>query len=419
MDDLERDLATRLHQRSAHVTPGEDLPARIRARVYRRQRQRRFLLTAVPTVCLLVAALTLIAVVAANRTHSPQSASAAPSVPSTTSPTGRTPAGSLKPPTQASGGLSSGTQAAGPTMAGNAPDDGSVASTRWIPVAYGDAQVSVPPGTVTASTPCPDPRAYVTVYLGPRPQGIYNCPLEPTGVTTVTLEALPAGASTSGVAPVTVHGIKVFPSSGNSSAVVTGLVPSLAVQVQVEGPLSSRILGTLARSPLSTVLARGRVPRTPRSWQRLTFGGLSVGAPAHWPVQHVSDWEVPCGAEPPWEMQPLIGVGSQPSVTLDAGADTSLEPKCPAATTGYLPAQPPTDGLIVDPGPVGPLASITSYEPCLSIAGLRVCPAQNDGRYGELVLRVTTSSGTTDAVVIGLSGNGSTARRILYSLRPA
>ena len=413
MDDLERDLATQLHRRSEEVAPGEDLPARIRAHVDRHQRRRRLMQSAVPTLCLLIGAVTFIAVVGHGGGTRP-SQSAAPSAGSTE----RVPA--ERPSPAPTSGSNSGAATAGPSIAATqAPAFGYGPTTAgWVPVDYGNAQVSVPPGAVISSNGCPDPGAPVTVHLGRQPAGVFNCPLEPAGVTVVTLESLPAGWSTSGLAAHAVNGIEEF-SKVNDVVEAEELVPSLGVEVQASGPLASRVLGTLTRSPRGVVLAGGRTPRVPRSWHRVTFGGLSVAVPATWPVQHTTDEGTPCERQPPWEPGPVAGAGSQPIVILDAGQGPL--PSCPATAPAQVdqPVEPAKDGLVIDPGPVGPLSGATYDGPCTSVAGLRICPVKNPGQSGEFIFRVHTTSGKKVAVVIGDAVSGETARTILHSLRSA
>jgi hypothetical protein len=115
--------------------------------------------------------------------------------------------------------------------------------------------------------------------------------------------------------------------------------------------------------------------------------------------------------------QPPLGVVTGPNVTLDAGTRTAAE-ACPDLAGLARPVESPVDGVVVDPGPMGPLAHVTSYGRCRSIAGLHVCPGQAD-QYAVLVLRVRLPSGAHVAVEIGLAGDGQTARTIFYSLRPA
>ncbi len=420
MDELERDLAAILRRGSEEVAPADDFPARIRARVERRQRHRRLLIGAVPTVCLLIGALTLVVVVGPVR-RTPTSSSASPVAPApratsnspTTVPSSRRQSVVPSPPASAA--------AAAPPVLG--PDQ---AAGAWTPVDVNDGQVLVPPGAVISSTGCPDPGAPATVFLGTgsQPPGVvFHCPNEPTDVTTVLLELMPSGSSTSGLQSTTVNGIKVFEVIGMGGlAAVDDLVPSLGVEMRANGPLASRILRTLSRSPRAVALAQGRAPRVPRSWRRISFGGLRASVPAQWPVRDLDDWGSACDTAPPWEL--ALPDASQPSVTLDEGRAPPPEP-CPALASpaiAFGPDQPIprlVSGLFIDPGPNGPLSGVTSYGACKSIGGLQVCVAHGQQYQGDdLVLRVRNPGGATVAVVIGLAGNGLTARTILHSLRP-
>ena len=57
-------------------------------------------------------------------------------------------------------------------------------------------------------------------------------------------------------------------------------------------------------------------------------------------------------------------------------------------------------------------------EDCLSIHGLKVCPATSPA-YSILVLKVNVPGRSKPVIVsIGLAGSGMVARTILYSLRP-
>jgi hypothetical protein len=417
MDDLERDLATQLRRRSEEVTPGEDLPARIRAQVGRHQRRRRLMQTAVPTLGVLIGAVTLVAVVGhGGGTRS--SSSAAPSAAPSAGPSHRQAPSTTRLSPAPSNGSSKGAPSAGPSVNTQAPASGFRSTTAtWVPINFGDVQVSVPSGAVIGSSGCPDPTATVTIHLGRQPAGVFGCPFEPVGVTTLTLESLPTGRSTSGLAAHTVNGVKVFSNFG-SPAAAQELVPSLGVEVQASGPLASRVLGTLTRSPRAVALAGGGTPRAPRSWRRVTFGGLSAAVPSNWTVEHVTDEDASCEPQPPGEPGGVMGDESRPTVILDTGQGPL--PPCPAILAEPdQPVEQASDGLVIDPGPIGPLSGVTSYSRCISVDRLRICPTNDAGQYGELVLGVHTRSGKKVAVVIGDGMSGETARTILYSLRPA
>lgn len=421
MDDFEREVADRLWRHAEDVVPADDVPALIRERVARRQRHRRVLLAAVPVACLLVVTAAFAAVAglgtapstrsaspAATSTH-PHAAASAPSLLPATSTTTPPFAPSAGGPLGASSGA--GGQTGDGAPATPAPPSG------WLPVDLAGARLFVPPGSVVTSVGCPDRDAPVTVFLRGRntPPDVVFCPFEPATVTTVTLELLPSGATTSGLSAVPVNGITTYRNGGGPGSVGAVLVPSLGVEVASNGPDSGQVLATLSRSPRTVVLARGHGPRVPRGWRRATFGGLRLAVPGAWSVRSATPWSPPCQVLPPWEVPGLVG--SQPELTLDAGA---AEPPvaCPAiALAPTQPVRPPVDGVVVDPGPNGPLSPSATYGSCRSIHGLRACVDQ-DYPYGVLVLRVVEPSGKAVAVALGLGGSGRTARTVLFSLRP-
>jgi hypothetical protein len=189
------------------------------------------------------------------------------------------------------------------------------------------------------------------------------------------------------------------------------VVPSLGVEIiddEVSGERSA-VIDTLTYSPRTVVLARSPGPHVPKGWRFVSFGGISVAAPAAWYVQTTSNWSGGCG---------LDIVMEETGVTLDSGA-TSILPSCPDQSPGGGPVQPPVDGVIVDPGIYGPINSQTTFGSCLEIHGLRVCPSASDS-YGLLVAAVHLPGRSKPvAVEIGLAGTGVTARTILLSLRAA
>ena len=400
MTDLERDLSTRLHHRSEEVVPGQDFPDRIRARVEGHRHRRRLLLGVVPVVaCLAIGISTLLAFVLPGSPN--PSLSLAARGPGRSS-VARSPHSSKEPQTS--------------SAQANSPAFG-VVQVAGIHVDFANGQISVPPGSVFTSIGCPDSGAPVTVELGNVgvPQTDPIC-FQPTGATKVSLTSVQSNASTIGLHRTSVHGVTVFLRSGSATPTeVNELVPSLGLNLQADGPLASQVAGTLSPSPRVRVLAGGRSPRVPPSWRRITDGGLRVSVPSRWPLRHVADWGSSCETPMPWE--PPIGDVSS-AVTLDAG---KMPPTvvCPdLAVSLDQPVSAPDDGLIIDPGPDGPLSGVTSFGTCQSMAKLRVCPVQSDFD-GQLVLRVREPGGATVAVIIGLGGNRQTARTILRSLRPA
>jgi hypothetical protein len=404
VDDLERAVTEQLRQGSESIVPSADAPDRIRRRVFRRQRRRRAALASVPAACLLIALAVFVSVGHPGRGGSPSSPVA-----------GATGSSLLPGPTAVTGPGGPGPHSAaggGDAPLSPGPANSSATPGGWVPVDLADARISVPPGAVESSAGCPDPHASVTVFLRNQaaPPGISPCLYTAATTSTVTLSVLPRGAPTTGLPSSTVHGITVFQKDGSD------LVPALGVEVSVFGPYGAQVLGTLTRSPRAVALRGGRAPRVPAAWRQISFGGLHLAAPRAWPVRHVVTWGPICHILPPWQAPGLDA--PQPSVTLDAG---NVQPMvaCPAlALASAQPVEAPTDGVVVDRGPVGPLGDGPVYGPCRSIHGLRTCVDQ-DFPYGQLVMRVMLPNRRKVALAVGLGDTGQTARTILASLRPA
>jgi len=267
----------------------------------------------------------------------------------------------------------------------------------WVPVAYGDIQVSVP-ATWDIDLGCP--LATGNVYLGPVPK-LY-CPSEPPGLDIVVLGAdtspPPAGATATVINHITVD--MVGPDDTSM------VIPVLHASVSASGPLAGAVLHTVTYSPRAVALATGTSPAVPAHWRRLSFGGLSAAVPRSWGIDRRPDVPVHCA--------PIDVSLPEPGVVLTTGTVESVR-ACPAMSSQAVSV--PTDGLVVDPGPDGPLPAHASFGPCSPVHGLRVCSTSSD-RDSILVVGVLVPGRIRPiAVEIGLAGSGVTARTILGSLR--
>ena len=168
--------------------------------------------------------------------------------------------------------------------------DVSAAPVGWMPVVYGDAQVSVP-GTWTViydAPPCPSGQTPGEVFVNPRP-GLFHCPpvSSPYGSQTVVeLLALPSGANipaTLGTRRV-INGIPFYQDQG------TDYLLQLGVKLTVEGPLAERVLQTVTYSPHFVALASEPAPVVPASWHSVIFGGLRFSVPAGWRTYRTPMW---------------------------------------------------------------------------------------------------------------------------------
>ncbi|MGA2806136.1 MAG: hypothetical protein ABSF89_17415 [Acidimicrobiales bacterium] len=283
----------------------------------------------------------------------------------------------------------------------------------WVPVAFGDAQVSVPAAwwVLYDSPPCPTGSPTGDVFVNP-PPGLFACPLEtaPAPSTTVSFGPPPSPLSTVLGHPEVINGILVYPyPTGPRSSY---LVPSLGVEIAVDGPLGQRVLRTLTWSPRSVVLAPGSSPAIPSSWQQVTFAGLRFSAPTNWPITRT---QVTPGLG---AICKTLGVAfASTTVTLSTDVRPMLLPPC-----AYFPPTPqqPENGVQVDSGlRTEPMVTLSFSAHCLVLHGLTACPATSPA-YSILVVRVNVPGRDKPVFFsIGLAGNGMVARAILYSLRAA
>jgi len=284
----------------------------------------------------------------------------------------------------------------------------------WVPVAYGDAQVSVPasfsvfyPGL----RPCEPFSTPGAIYVAPIPAKM-NCP--PPGHPRATLVRLvPNGGvppKIAGEKLISVNGVPVYfvpPSSARPF--IRYFVPSLGVLVTGSGPMARRVLDTLTCSPRAVALASGAAAAVPSSWRSVAFAGLRFSVPASWPVQRTRLWNV-CGP---------VQIAVAESVTLDTDQVFQALP-CPFPGP-Y--AVVPSNGVRVDTGRSHSLSELigpfSPGGPCLLTGGLRACPSRTP-HYSVLLLRVRVPGRAAPVFVsIGLAGSGMIARTILYSLAAA
>jgi hypothetical protein len=283
----------------------------------------------------------------------------------------------------------------------------------WVSVAFGNAQISVPAAwwVLYNSYPCPTGSPPGEVFVDP-PPGLFACPLEIAPGPSTTVSFGPPRSPLSNVLghPEVINGISVYPDpTGPQSSY---LVPSLGVEITVDGPLGQRVLHTLTWSPRSVVLAPGSSPSVPSSWRWVTFAGLRFSVPANWPINRTA---VTPGLGAICE---TLGVAfASTTVTLSTDVRPMLLPPC-----AYFPPTPqqPENGVQVDSGlRTEPTVTLSLSPHCLVLHGLTACPATSPA-YSILVVRMNVPGRDKPVFVsIGLAGNGMVARTILDSVRGA
>jgi len=294
----------------------------------------------------------------------------------------------------------------------------SATPSGWVPVAYGDAQVSVPvsfsvfyPG----ENPCELFSTPGALFIAPTPTTIF-CPANTgsgTVVRVVAIHQVPRPYDTEN--PTLLNGVPVY-MGANDVTLLSYYAPSLGVEISARGTLARRVIATFTRSPRTVALASGPAPSVPSGWHTVTFQGLAFDTPQLWTVTHTQGTDFGLGAICQQAGVALGGTG----VTLDTDKGILPVPSCTAMTSN--PPQPPNDGVQVDAGRFDQFVAILNLSfstQCLDLHGLTVCPATTPN-YSILVLQATVPGRTMPVIVsIGLAGNGLVTRAILYSLKAA
>ena len=282
--------------------------------------------------------------------------------------------------------------------------------TGWVPVAFGEGQISVPAGwwVLYDSAPCPTGSPPGEVFDDPLP-GVFPCPLETTPGPSTTVRFGPPTSPHSTVLgkPQVINGILVYPYPTGPQR--SYLAPSLQVEITVDGPLGQKILHTLTWSPRSVVLASGSPSIVPSSWHSVSFAGLRFSVPANWPTSRT---QVTPGLGAICRTQGVAFVDT--AVTLSTDARPHIVPFCPRMSPT---PQQPENGVQVDSGlSTEPEVTLVLSAHCLDLSGLAACPATSPA-YSMLVLKVRVPGHAKPVFVsVGLAGNGVVARTILYSL---
>jgi hypothetical protein len=290
--------------------------------------------------------------------------------------------------------------------------DQAVTPKGWVPVDYGDVQVSVPASwSFDVEEALCDPGPPGVVEVGPV-SGAPGCggapSIEPESTATVLPLTGPgrlSGRSTK------VNGVPVIVAgSGPGSAAY--FIPSLDADVNVTGSLGRRVLATLTYSPRAAVLSGEPLPTVPSSWHRVSFAGLSFATPASWP-NYTTDWYRASCVMPP------TSYAAPAEVNLST--DTVL-PVVPCdAPTFIRKVQTIGDGVEVDEIPSRAPATPTGLSTnCFHPHGLTACPYAQPA-FGILYLLATGPGLAHGGVMfeVGLAGSGAVARTIIGSLRAA
>jgi hypothetical protein len=290
----------------------------------------------------------------------------------------------------------------------------------WVPVDFGDVQISVP-----ASWHFVDPQACSggardTVYVNF--DVAIDCPHIPLGRgPSVALDVARCCYSPGPL--LTINGIHVVQAYGSQDFLQTNRRPplgagqyiTLGVGIQLIGADAAAILRTLTYSPRAVALRAGKAPAVAGSWRWMTEPGWRVAVPPGWlaagrkvgplPFEGVCQEPYVAFASSPWG----------PMARIDNDSYLATTAHCPAYRANPHPPAP-RDGVIVDVKPLPGWPGGTQV--CRELNGLRACivgglPSVDilfvwvraPGRPGPMLLE------------IGLAGTGMTARTVLDSLQ--
>lgn len=288
--------------------------------------------------------------------------------------------------------------------------DTSLTPSGWAPLELGDVQVSVP-GTWSelVGAACPG-----TAPQDDRKSDDPGCRAAYVTMQSSSKKAIPNARS------AVVNGISVILGSTGHGTSTTYIERALGTEIEAEGTLAEKILGTLTYSPLS-VLLDSTIHGSPAAWRTITYDGLSFRVP-----------------------RSLKVAGSGPSLSCPLYVNTVELVSAKAAASGEC-GYPGTSGRSVMESEGFAAVSISALgtgsfntllvkksvdsDQCVNRRQLKICftpPAQQQFEtvFGilsdALSALVVPSDGAMPVILeIGLPESGLTALEIFDSFRPA
>lgn len=296
-----------------------------------------------------------------------------------------------------------------PSDAGIALTDVALTPPGWVPVFYGDAQLSVPrTWSVVSNAACLTEGRTPTLFLGGG-GGFCVTSGQQGGAEAVEMNLI-APALEPSEPPVRrferVNGLEIDKQPGQSY-----LVPALGVRISfLTRHLDVRLLDTLTRSPRAVALAPGAAEVAPHGWRQLTVGRVGFAVPPGWRIERTE----------------AVSIGSPCRDVLEAPAHVVLStgrlyPAYPCHALEIREPIPSVLGLEVNaPTGVAPRFGVTD---CRDQARLRICAqslTELTAPSPLLELAITPASDQSahpTVAVIGLAGSGLIDRQVLDSFR--
>jgi hypothetical protein len=272
----------------------------------------------------------------------------------------------------------------------------------WVPVDYGNAQLSVPASWSLLSggaESCGQTTGVLIIGQGTCcPPGMGMA--QSAGTSIVRLSVTAPTASLHGPHTL-VNGIPLY-APGVASVY---LATSLDAELAFTGPAQLRVLHTLTVSPRAIVLRSGGAAAIPPSWMWVSFDGLRFAVPPTWNVTHDAH-APPCGTDI---------VLPQSGVTLANGPALPLP--CPIPEAEIRPVRQ-VPGIEVD-GYKTPSQSLPTGTRCVGPRLLHSLPVCVDASpaYGVLIAQVRSAQSGPITVKIGMYARGIVAKMILHSIQ--
>jgi hypothetical protein len=273
------------------------------------------------------------------------------------------------------------------------------APSGWLPVSYGDAQLSVPSSWALISSgaaECGPNTGAVILGSGQWCPSSMNVQARPN-TSIVTLKTVSSYREQPGSPAFIANGIPVY-ARGVAPVYV---IPALGIELTISGPSQTRVLHTLTFSPRAVALAPGSSVPAPKSWRWISFAGIRFAVPPHWAVKRTPN-APPCGTDL---------VLSEAGVDLASGP--ALPVPCPLPMADVRPV-PQVPGVEVDD-----FSGASSQGPCVSpgtINGLNIC-IEGTPAFGVLIAETSSAGHRPVTMKIGMFGSGTDGRTILYSIR--
>ncbi len=269
----------------------------------------------------------------------------------------------------------------------------------WLPVSYGDAQLSVPSSWALVSSgaaECGPSTGVVILGSGQWCPPSMNDQARPD-TSVVTLRIVSSHPEQLGSPAFIANGIPVY-APGVAPVYV---VPTLGIELTVGGPSQTRVLDTLTFSPRAVALAPGSSAPVPRSWRWISFAGIRFAVPPPWAVKRT----------------PNAPLCETDLVLSEAGVDLASAPARPSSC--------PLPMADVRPVPQVPGVEVDHFSGASSPGGC-VGPGTRDGlpicieatpAFGVLVAEISPVGHRPITMKIGMFGNGAVGRTILSSIR--